>query len=148
MAGVLDEKAKFLDRLAGQEDDQLDANGKAIKKDDWNEKKVDFECKICNLKEKCHYYGKKPKFVKNLVEFKDDTYVLLDPFTPREQKSGSMFLILGGECAHCRVSVCTDCSLFYYRRYCVNCCEYYSNEFPEEIRARISKLVKELKEKG
>jgi len=134
------EKSKFLDRLTVEER-AVDAKGNTAKRDDFYEKLVEFTCYLCGLSEKCQYYGRKPKFVKNRAVFKDDSYVMVDPFQSRDLRTGTGFLLLGGNCGHCEHPVCIDCSVFYSRRYCVKCAEFYCNEFPAEMQPRIRKLV-------
>ena len=59
-------------------------------------KPVPFACAVCGLNEICHYYGRKPPFAKGHVEFKEDTFVMMDPFSPRE-KGRPHFLAIGGK---------------------------------------------------
>jgi hypothetical protein len=71
------------------------------KKEDMFEKKVQFQCELCGLCEMCQYKGKTPPFVKNLLEFTESCYVMVDPFSPRQSRFGNNFLVLGGECEAC-----------------------------------------------
>ena len=111
---MMEDKSKFLDRLTDQEK-QLDSSGKEGRKDEFLEKTVPFTCKLCELSEMVHYHGRKPKFVKNLVEFNEDAYLMIDPFSARETRFGNNFLQVGGDCSHCGAAVCMDCSIFYTR---------------------------------
>ena len=45
----------------------------------------------------------------------EDAYVMVDPFSAQERRFGTNFLQLGGNCAHCKISVCVECSIFYSR---------------------------------
>ena len=112
------------------------------KKEDIFEKKVQFHCSLCGLCEVCQYKGTNPPFVKNLMEFTESCYVMVDPFTPRQaNRFGNNFLVLGGECSSCNVSVCVECSIFFTKRFCVNCAQFNINEFPKDIQSRIVKLA-------
>ncbi|KAK8749142.1 hypothetical protein OTU49_015697 [Cherax quadricarinatus] len=102
-----------------------------------NEKGGTFLCEACGLTETYHYYGCKPPFHKG-VTFLENCYVLRDPF---QNGSGGSFLLLGGECTSCSRVVCQDtsCSLFYTKRFCLNCANANIEEFPPEIHQRIKK---------
>jgi hypothetical protein len=109
---------------------------------------VDFNCFRCGMSEKVHYLGKEPPFAKKYVTFVEPTYVMMDPFVPRLAGRAN-FLILGGHCGGagessngcCGRSVCVECSVFYGRRYCLDCATKHAREFPEEVKAKISKKV-------
>jgi len=133
------DKEKYMDKLT--EDEKALDKTKDLKRNDYLDKTVEFQCKVCGLEEMCHYYGNKPKFTKNLVEFKEDAYVMVDPFSAQERRFGTNFLQLGGNCAHCKISVCVECSIFYSRRFCLTCSLFYCNEFPSEVQTRINKLA-------
>jgi len=113
------------------------------------EKTVAFQCFNCGLSEMCQFKGKDPPFVKKLVEFKEDCFVMVDPFSPRQTKGGSNFLVLGGRCSQCDRDVCVGCSIFYTRRFCVKCATFNINEFPSDVQKRIVKLAENVaSEKG
>jgi hypothetical protein len=133
------EKEKFMEKLS-EEERKEGTSEDAKREEDPFARTVDFSCGLCGLSEKCHYLGKRPMFVKGLVEFKEDSYVLVDPFTPRETRLANSFLLLGGLCAHCGKEVCLECSLFYARRYCNKCAEFYMSEFPKETQGKIAKM--------
>lgn len=85
-----------------------------------------FSCAICGLVETCDYYGNTPPFTKPigfvlllsiiivlrvtsfLYSFKENVYVMRDPFSPPGTKSSTSYLLLGGECSICGASVCAD----------------------------------------
>ena len=102
-------------------------------------KKYDFLCASCGLKEVCHFYGKKPPFARGQVEFKENTFCMMDPFCPRE-KGRPHFLTIGGKCGFCSNSVCVGCSFFYRFRVCKDCGLLNIDSFPVEIQAKIQKL--------
>ena len=66
------------------------------KTDDWKVKKIPFNCYICGLSEKCHFLGQKPPFAKHYIEFKEECFVMIDPFSPKELRCATNFLVLGG----------------------------------------------------
>lgn len=102
-----------------------------------DEKGGTFHCQGCGLTETYHYYGRKPPFHKG-VTFLEDCYLLRDPF---QSDSGGSFLLLGAECTACSRVVCqaTTCSIFYTKRFCVNCANATIEEFPPEMHQRIRK---------
>ena len=102
------------------------------------EAKVPFSCVKCQLSENCHYFGKTPPFVKKQLKFHEDTFVMLDPFSPR-QAGRANFLIIGGICSICQQNVCVDCSIFYGRRFCDNCAYSHFDEFPTEVQMKLRK---------
>ena len=52
---------------------------------DEERKLIEFKCSICNLAEICHYFGKCPPFARGQIEYVDDSFVMMDPFTPRDK---------------------------------------------------------------
>ena len=116
-------------------------NAKDEKKEDIFEKKVQFQCELCGLCEMCQYKGTAPPFVKNLLEFTESCYVMVDPFTARQSRFGNNFLVLGGECDACHVTVCVECSIYFTMRFCVKCAQFNINEFPKDVQSRIVKLA-------
>lgn len=101
------------------------------------EKGGTFLCQACGLVETYQYYGRKPPFHKG-VTFLEDCYLLRDPF---QSDSGGSFLLLGAECTACGRVVCqaTTCSIFYTKRFCLNCATATIEEFPTEMHQRIKK---------
>ncbi|MCL4131533.1 UNVERIFIED_CONTAM: hypothetical protein GTU68_067156 [Idotea baltica] len=91
-----------------------------------------FECSICNLKEIYHYYGRNPYFNKH-ISFLEESYVMKDPFKDRSEAS---FLLLGSKCVACTKPVCQSCSIFYSKRFCLNCAKENNQEFPENIQKK------------
>ena len=114
---------------------------KEEKREDIFEKKIQFQCSSCGLCEMCHYFGSSPPFVKKSLEFTEDCYVMLDPFTPYNPKSANSFILLGAECSECRVTVCVECSVYFTRRFCINCAQYNINEFPSDVQSKIVKVA-------
>ena len=104
------------------------------------EEEVDFCCNLCKLQETCHHFGKRAPFVKKQLKFKEDTFVMRDPFVPREKGKPS-FLIIGGKCSICQKTVCVDCSTFYFKRICDDCASANLQEFPQEIGLKIQKKL-------
>ena len=114
---------------------------KEEKREDIFEKKIQFQCSSCGLCEMCHYFGSSTPFVKKSLEFTEDCYVMLDPFTPYNPKSANSFIVLGAECSECRVTVCVECSVYFTRRFCINCAQYNINEFPSDVQSKIVKVA-------
>ena len=114
---------------------------KEEKREDIFEKKIQFQCSSCGLCVMCHYFGSSPPFVKKSLEFTEDCYVMLDPFTPYNPKSANSFIVLGAECSECRVTVCVECSVYFTRRFCINCAQYNINEFPSDVQSKIVKVA-------
>lgn len=118
----------------------LSASGKNEEEDSQKvPETVDFKCATCGLSEVCHYYGLKPPFAKRTVEFVEDTFVMLDPFSPRE-KGKANFLIIGGNCGTCGNVSCVDCSVFYHKRFCRDCAHLHIDQLPTEVQAKLKKL--------
>lgn len=94
-----------------------------------------FECTLCHMKEAYHTKEKKPKFLKNIT-FCEETYLIIDPFTPPQNKQ---FIVLGSDCCLCKSPVCqsSDCSIFYQKRYCQTCAVKKKNFFPEQLWSKI-----------
>uniref|UniRef100_A0A914VQ66 Cysteine-rich DPF motif domain-containing protein 1 n=1 Tax=Plectus sambesii TaxID=2011161 RepID=A0A914VQ66_9BILA len=102
-----------------------------------------FSCCICGLVETCDYYGNTPPFTKPIA-FKENVYIMRDPFSPPGTKSSTSYLLLGGECSACGASVCADqtsCSVFYAKRFCIRCCKLNYQRFPHEIQKEICKIA-------
>ncbi|KDR08158.1 Putative transferase C1orf69-like protein, mitochondrial, partial [Zootermopsis nevadensis] len=61
-----------------------------------------FTCVRCGLKEHYFYKGKKPPFTKK-ISFREDSYVMKDPFSPPNK---NQLLLLGSDCSLCNIPVC------------------------------------------
>ena len=105
-----------------------------------NVEEITFCCYKCGLQETCQYFGCKPPFVKNQVRFAEDSFVMRDPFSPREA-GRAHFLLIGGKCGKCKKTVCIECSIFYSKRFCYDCCSQYLSEFPPEIGTKVQKKL-------
>ena len=105
-----------------------------------HDSEIKFSCFKCGLQEVCHYFGRKPPFVAKQIEFTEDTYVMRDPFSPREVGRAN-FLQIGGHCNNCKRTVCVECSTFYYKRFCIDCCAENLSELPPEIGTKIQKKI-------
>lgn len=102
-----------------------------------NEKGGTFLCEVCGLTESYNYYGCKPPFHKDIT-FLENCYMMKDPFQSAGTKS---FLLLGSECVACKRVVCqaSSCSIFYTKRFCLDCARSSIEEFPPEMQKRIGK---------
>ena len=72
---------KIIREIAGQSN----AEKSDEKELDEERKLIEFKCSICNLAEICHYFGKCPPFARGQIEYVDDSFVMMDPFTPRDK---------------------------------------------------------------
>ena len=80
---------------------------------------------------------KQPSMTIDLIE---KVYLLRDPFVAIKDKDKDdptklSSVIIGSTCSVCSRPICvhSDCSLFYTRRFCLQCVAKYRNEFPREI---------------
>ncbi|XP_034145933.1 cysteine-rich DPF motif domain-containing protein 1 isoform X2 [Esox lucius] len=82
-----------------------------------------FTCHLCSLSTPFTYYGQKPPNTRAIV--------------PDREK----FLILGSNCSLCHIPVCvgTGCSLFYTKRFCMQCVNKHLDQFPPQIQAELAK---------
>ncbi|XP_076007805.1 cysteine-rich DPF motif domain-containing protein 1 [Genypterus blacodes] len=95
-----------------------------------------FTCRSCGLSSPFTYYGQKPPNTRAIVLL-EECFVTRDPFNPDREK----FLVLGSNCSLCSVPVCvgSDCSLFYTKRFCVQCVNKHLEQFPSQIQAELAK---------
>lgn len=124
-----------------QEKQKFGANASAAveKEEEKQHKTYPFKCAVCNLSEICHHYGQKPPFARGQIEYVEDTYSMMDPFTARE-KGRPNFLTIGGKCGYCQSDVCVDCSVFYAKRICRDCAHLHMDDFPTEVQNKLKKL--------
>ena len=117
-----------------------------------------FKCEICKLHSNYNYYGTKPlerhqetnvqsSSSKSSSSRKEDItllekcFVCDDPFLENKSRN---YLILGSRCNRCQKMICVSskCSLFYYtKRFCINCAAEYVDEFPNEIKTELVKII-------
>ncbi|XP_060022951.1 cysteine-rich DPF motif domain-containing protein 1 isoform X2 [Lagenorhynchus albirostris] len=100
-----------------------------------------FECQLCALTAPYSYVGQQPPGAQSVAglghsahrrhflsrSLLEESYVMRDPFTPSKDR----FLILG--------SRCSDCSLFYSKRFCLPCVRENIDAFPQEIQQDLEK---------
>lgn len=105
------------------------------KQEDVQTETREFICYKCNLKAKVDYFGKQPPFAKSM-RLTEDTYIMRDPFS-----SDTGMISLGSHCALCTKSICAspECSIFYTKRFCVQCAVENALEFPSEIQQELRK---------
>lgn len=111
--------------------------------------KINFKCSGCGMSELVDYFGKTPKFVRN-IEFSEDSYVMKDPFRQPPTKNGTnsfteYFILLGSHCTLCQDVVCQDCRLFFKSTFCYPCAESEVRSFPLEVQSKIRKAIVEIK---
>ncbi|XP_041348313.1 cysteine-rich DPF motif domain-containing protein 1-like [Gigantopelta aegis] len=92
-----------------------------------------FICSVCNFDTAYNYFGKKPPFAKSLVLL-EDAYVMKDPFSTE-----GGIITLGSHCSLCQKPVClsNECSLFFTKRFCIDCAKLHMSEFPIEIKQEL-----------
>ncbi|KAK6315025.1 hypothetical protein J4Q44_G00145540 [Coregonus suidteri] len=95
-----------------------------------------FTCHLCSLSTPFTYYGQKPPNTRAIVLL-EECFVTKDPFSPDRER----FLILGSNCSLCHITVCvgTGCSLFYTKRFCMQCVNKHLDQFPPHIQAELAK---------
>ncbi|XP_040886199.1 cysteine-rich DPF motif domain-containing protein 1 [Toxotes jaculatrix] len=95
-----------------------------------------FTCQLCGLSIPYTYYGQKPPNTRAIVLL-EECFVTKDPFSPEKEK----FLVLGSTCSLCSLCVCVgpDCSLFYTKRFCMQCVNKHLDQFPHQIQAELAK---------
>ncbi|XP_071780560.2 cysteine-rich DPF motif domain-containing protein 1 [Centroberyx gerrardi] len=95
-----------------------------------------FTCQLCGLSTPFTYHGQKPPNTRAIVLL-EECFVTKDPFSPDKEK----FLVLGSNCSLCSSSVCvgSDCSLFYTKRFCMQCVNKHLDQFPPQIQAELAK---------
>ncbi|KAM6896421.1 cysteine-rich DPF motif domain-containing protein 1 [Lycodopsis pacificus] len=95
-----------------------------------------FTCQLCGLSSPFTYYGQKPPNTRAIVLL-EECFVTQDPFSPDKEK----FLVLGSTCSLCSTCVCVgpDCSLFYTKRFCMQCVNKHLKQFPLQIQAELAK---------
>lgn len=104
-----------------------------------NNAKDSFTCDNCKFSVKYDYFGKKPPFSKTTIVL-EDAYIMRDPFTDE-----SKCIILGSHCAICNRVLCVSqgCSIFYLKRFCLECVNANKDQFPAEINLELKKTPKE-----
>lgn len=102
---------------------------------DIGERRRIFECSSCHFTSPYDYFGKRPGFLKSVVLL-EEAFIMKDPFTPENRH-----LTVGGHCSECKKAVCVkmNCSIFYTRRFCIECVTRHWEEFAQEVQQEISK---------
>ncbi|KAG7454789.1 hypothetical protein MATL_G00263580 [Megalops atlanticus] len=95
-----------------------------------------FTCELCGLSAPFSYYGQKPPNTRAIV-LMEECFVMKDPFCPEKEK----FLVLGSNCSLCHKTVCVgaECSLFYTKRFCLQCVREHVEHFPRQIQTELGK---------
>ncbi|XP_011329720.1 cysteine-rich DPF motif domain-containing protein 1 [Ooceraea biroi] len=97
-----------------------------------------FTCSICNLKERYDYKGARPPFARQLL-YSEDCYVMKDPFSPPNKGE---ILVVGADCSKCKRAVCSTCSIYYARRFCLECASGELQNLPLQLHGKIRSLAK------
>lgn len=109
---------------------------------------VPFNCFRCGLSEAAHFFGSEaPPFGRKQIWFNEKAFVMKDPFSPAGEGGKGKFLLLGGICSgseDCAGSsgVCVDCSVYYAKRFCLDCATNRLDDFPTEVQIKIQKKFK------
>ncbi|XP_056133745.1 cysteine-rich DPF motif domain-containing protein 1 [Lampris incognitus] len=95
-----------------------------------------FTCRLCSMTTPFTYYGQKPPNTRAIVLL-EECFVTKDPFSSEKEK----FLVLGSTCSLCNIPVCvgTECSLFYTKRFCMQCVKKHLDQFPRQIQTELAK---------
>ncbi|GAU95442.1 hypothetical protein RvY_07058-3 [Ramazzottius varieornatus] len=99
---------------------------------------LSFTCYLCGMHEFYTHYGKGSRARDSKLEYKEDVFMLNNPFLPADTKPENClvpFLVLGGTCNECEKTVCVDasCSIFCHKRYCLSCVKLHEDKFPEAV---------------
>jgi len=96
-----------------------------------------FQCSLCGVCEDYSYHGRSPRFCRHIVLL-EDCFVIQDPFN-KFDSAEDKFLVLGGECAACGCCVCQGaaCSVYYTKRFCMECAKANRDKFPPEVQTKI-----------
>ncbi|XP_068157449.1 cysteine-rich DPF motif domain-containing protein 1 [Drosophila tropicalis] len=140
----LDTEAAEIARLQPNSTNSQPDNQTA-EEDDERIAKIQFRCYACDMREMVHYYGREPPFALG-IEFREDTYVMRDPFQappPRWQSKPEFFISLGVHCCICSQVVCKDpaCSYYYTQTYCLPCGSKELKSWPPEAQMRLRKQL-------
>ncbi|CAK8686455.1 unnamed protein product [Clavelina lepadiformis] len=95
-----------------------------------------FKCSSCGLTADYNHFGQTPlKTAKKNIVLLEKAYTMRNPFKSNDGE----FLVVGAHCSICGDVVCVDpdCSLFYSKRFCLNCASNNINEFPLPIQKEI-----------
>lgn len=104
-----------------------------------DDKTIAFACHACGLSEQCEYRGCRPPFpgAGSVRLLEPTSYVMRDPWAAPGR---GQLLLLGSDCALCGRPVCQDatCSVFFARRFCLSCARARAEEFPQQLRAKLT----------
>ena len=122
------EKSKSASHLTSQVEKQDNSGSNDLPK------LFPFSCSTCDFAVDYHYKGRKPPFAKSIMLL-EDCFIMKDPFST----SGG-YICVGGICSVCSKTVCMSntCSIFYTRRFCLDCVNHQIHEFPKEIQMELS----------
>lgn len=116
-------------------------------RDDIDERiaRIDFHCSGCDMHELVHYFGREPPFALG-IQYKEDNYVLRDPFQPPPQGGRPIpeyYISLGSKCSSCLKTVCkgSGCSFFYTATVCVPCGKTMLKDWPVDAQTRFRKQL-------
>ena len=132
----MDDPAVKQEPIDEQIDDPVETKPKDEKKPEQTEEGGQFNCALCGWSERYHGHGTSLPFARGIV-FNEDAYAMRDPFVPYGQ---NLYFFLGAPCSGCQRLVCTNCSLFYSKRFCKECASKNVQHFPVEVQKKIREL--------
>ncbi|XP_017100376.2 cysteine-rich DPF motif domain-containing protein 1 [Drosophila bipectinata] len=107
--------------------------------------RIDFRCSGCYMHELVHYFGREPPFALG-IRYKEDNYVLRDPFQPPPQAGRPVpeyYISMGSKCSSCLKIVCksSGCSFYYTATFCVPCGKSKLKDWPVDAQTRFRKQL-------
>jgi len=97
-----------------------------------------FCCSLCRTTYKYENFGRLTEKKSNL-HLLEDVFYMKDPFSNKNL----LPLMLGGVCSVCNQVVCmaNTCSLFYTKRFCMECIQKNITHFPTEVQKEVEKFI-------
>eukprot|EP00916_Digyalum_oweni_P002280 GHVL01004159.1.p1 GENE.GHVL01004159.1~~GHVL01004159.1.p1 ORF type:complete len:120 (-),score=11.83 GHVL01004159.1:118-477(-) len=97
-----------------------------------------FCCTYCNFEVPYDYFGEKPKYDHERLQYLEPVFALRSPFSGATSRS----IAVGALCCECGRQVCLQesCSIFFTKRFCRDCIVNNRDAFPPAERREILKL--------
>lgn len=96
-----------------------------------------FRCSYCPLEERFDFKGTKPPFARQLT-YSEECYIMKDPFSLPNRGE---VLVLGADCTFCEKPVCLGCSIYFGKRFCLNCASSNIQNLPSQLHSKINNLI-------
>nr|XP_012139189.1 PREDICTED: cysteine-rich DPF motif domain-containing protein 1 [Megachile rotundata] len=97
-----------------------------------------FTCSYCALQERYDFKGTKPPFARQLT-YLEECYLMKDPFSLPNKGE---VLVLGADCNFCTKPVCLGCSIYFGKRFCLECASNNMHNLPTQLQTKIKSLIK------